>query len=801
MGVPQFFRFVQRKYPKIIHGVEHVDNLYLDMNGIIHPCTHPENAAQPKTEEEMFINIFEYIDHIIELTRPSFIFMAIDGPAPSAKQAQQRSRRFRSALENPPGAWDSNQITPGTPFMFNLTNALKMYVHSRLNDHPLWTQTVVMISDASVAGEGEHKICNFIRSLRLDSSYNPNTKHCVLGLDADLIMLGIATHEPNFYVMREDVLLLERLKRQAVDSGADKIDLGKFNNHPPYIFLSIPILREYLEIELDPNHSQWQLERALDDWVFLCFFVGNDFLPHLPSLEIREGALNLLVDLYKRHFKDTLHLTLNGKVLLDKVEILVTHLGKAEDEIFVKRKQQEDDREQRNQRQQQEQKDRAIEKQVIANNPGGISVEGGFNPLDHLVPVDQITDAVMTESTHKVLENRGQLRTANIDAAMALKMEIQAKKAVKHKLEIDEDHTNKKIKLDEDIVEEAPVDHVEFHKEGWRQRYYASKFKIDILKDFEKHQAITLNYIEGLCWVFEYYYLGCPSWQYVYRYHYAPFASDFNKIGDLKIDFNIGRPYRPLEQLMRVLPPASIEFIPKPWHALMTDEKSEIIDYYPLEFAIDLNGKKNSWQGVVLLPFVDDDRMSNALEKVINLLDTRDSILNQFGNDLLFVSDKHKAYNQICHLYGTKSNKMIDWDSGLKSYGIISATEFEGTPGSMVTYPDMLGDLGVVEDTGTIGMVFEMMTSSLIPFGLLNGAKLPNRELGSWDVDKIKNPRDTRNSGHILNNSRQQGNGNGRYNNHDNRQGNRYNNNNNNNNRYNNSNSNRPASNYSIFNK
>jgi 5'-3' exoribonuclease 2 len=133
--------------------------------------------------------------------------------------------------------------------------------------------------------------------------------------------------------------------------GAERTKYGENDEIGPniaakqnYIFVRLYVLREYLERELRmPNLPfEYDLERAIDDWVFMCFFVGNDFLPHLPSLEIREGAIDRLVNLYKDCvYKTKGWVTDSGFVNLERVQIILSQLGHAEDEIFKKRQKDE----------------------------------------------------------------------------------------------------------------------------------------------------------------------------------------------------------------------------------------------------------------------------------------------------------------------------------------------------------------------------------------------------------------------------------------------------------------------------
>ena len=104
MGVPAFYRWLSQKFekavlyakeeqPRIVDGTRipvdlsqpnpneyEFDNLYLDFNGIIHPCAHPEDRPAPATEEEMMVNIFRTVDRLFSLVRPrKMVYIAVDG--------------------------------------------------------------------------------------------------------------------------------------------------------------------------------------------------------------------------------------------------------------------------------------------------------------------------------------------------------------------------------------------------------------------------------------------------------------------------------------------------------------------------------------------------------------------------------------------------------------------------------------------------------------------------------------------------------------------------------------------------
>ncbi|XP_055322156.1 5'-3' exoribonuclease 2 homolog isoform X2 [Sitodiplosis mosellana] len=725
MGVPAFFRWLSRKYPSVIiecvenkiegpdgkwvpedaslpnpNGIE-FDNLYLDMNGIIHPCTHPEDKPAPKNEDEMMVAIFECIDRLFNIVRPrKVLYMAIDGVAPRAKMNQQRSRRFRASKETaekqlevsrikekllsvgaivppekPKGEhFDSNCITPGTPFMDRLSKCLHYYVHDRLNNNPAWKGLKVFLSDASVPGEGEHKIMDFIRRQRGQPNHDPNTQHVLCGADADLIMLGLATHEPNFTIIREE--FLPNKPRPCEVCGSTSHEMSSCEGLMPatmnetaaaaasevkFIFVRLSVLKEYLRRTLQmPNLPfQYDFERVLDDWVFLCFFVGNDFLPHLPSLEIREGAIDRLINLYKNCvYKTSGYLTNSGEVNLERVQMILRDLGMVEDDIFTQRQKREIQFRERNKANKKRKPDTPNFQNMHNSQFAPTQLGKGIKPQSISNIRNEIANIRRQDlQNDQKSELEKFLEPNDGSASQAAKPSGSRKR--KHDDAEDNEGADETTKLEaEEAEEEDPDanDEVRLWEAGFKDRYYESKFDVGP-DNLQFRYSVALQYVRGLCWVLKYYYQGCASWNWYFPYHYAPFASDFIHIAGLSTQFEKNtKPFNPLEQLMGVFPAASSVHVPRPWATLMSDPESTIIDFYPEDFKIDLNGKKFAWQGVALLPFVDEKRLIKALEPYYKLLTPEEVKRNQRGEDRLYVGPANKGYSQITTLYKKKTD-------------------------------------------------------------------------------------------------------------------------------------------------
>ncbi|KAL1965027.1 hypothetical protein VTN77DRAFT_6087 [Rasamsonia byssochlamydoides] len=871
MGVPALFRWLSAKYPKIISPVieeqpyevngevipvdttrpnpngEEMDNLYLDMNGIVHPCTHPEGKPAPANEQEMMLEIFKYTDRVVNMVRPRKLLMiAVDGVAPRAKMNQQRSRRFRSAQEAKEAdekreefrkllakqngtsedddlqehvikkTWDSNVITPGTPFMDILAASLRYWVAYKLNTDPAWEKLKVIISDATVPGEGEHKIMEFIRSQRASPDHDPNTRHVMYGLDADLIMLGLATHEPHFRVLREDVFFQESKPRtcqlcgqtghkaeecrgRAKEKSGDFDEKQKATTLKPFIWLHVSVLREYLAAELyvPQQPFPFDLERALDDWVFMCFFVGNDFLPHLPSLDIRENGIDTLIAIWRDNIPLMGgYVTKDGTVNFKRAQLILQGLAKQEDAIFRRRRQVEERKLANERRRKQEEKMRNEERarkrrrsspsyesyESPTGNSGNKSRGGDFaapSDVPLITPSRGHLSKETRELTHSLVVNRGAIYKANMankSAAAALKSQLL--KGAQGDTDLANSASNgndapddtpeqtspsilgkrkAEIMEDEDDIEtgtpgrdsppplkeedELPPDTVRLWEEGYADRYYEQKFGADP-KDLEFRHKVARAYAEGLQWVLLYYFQGCPSWTWYYPYHYAPFAADFVDIGDMEVHFEKGKPFKPFEQLMGVLPASSNHALPEIFHDLMVDPNSEIIDFYPEEFEIDLNGKKFAWQGVVLLPFIDEKRLLAAMEKKYPLLTEEEKARNTEGRDILLISDRHPLYKELATNFYSKKQGAPKYKLNTRiSGGLAGKVERHENyiPHSSLVAPFEDDNMPVIEDDRSMTVYYEIPKSVHTHKSmLLRGVKFPPPKLDQAEIQMVK---------------------------------------------------------------
>jgi 5'-3' exonuclease len=83
---------------------------------------------------------------------------------------------------------------------------------------------------------------------------------------------------------------------------------------------------------------KFDIERIIDDFIFFCFFIGNDFLPALSALDISEGSLDHLINFYKKLLPEmTDYITNQGQIYWDRAEPFIAILGQHEHSVFISR--------------------------------------------------------------------------------------------------------------------------------------------------------------------------------------------------------------------------------------------------------------------------------------------------------------------------------------------------------------------------------------------------------------------------------------------------------------------------------
>ncbi|XP_073013753.1 5'-3' exoribonuclease 3-like [Typha latifolia] len=780
MGVPSFYRWLVGKYPKVVVnaieedvvdysnpnpvGMEY-DNLYLDMNGIIHPCFHPEDEISPPTTyDEVFIAIFKYIDRMIRIVRPrKLLYMAIDGVAPRAKMNQQRSRRFRTAKEaaiveeeerrlrkefeeeqkevlpkQKHEVSDSNVITPGTIFMEKLSHALEYYIRLRLNSDTGWKELKVILSDANVPGEGEHKIMSFIRAQRSSIGYDVNTSHCLYGLDADLIFLALASHEIYFSILREDIIMRDRQEhcQALIDTSLLAKEQETFKprkflpTKKPYQFLNIWTLREYLELDLmipDPPFSI-DVERIIDDFVFLCLLTGNDFLPHIPSLEIQEVAIDLVIEVYKKMFNKMGGYLIDSSKIKDKkaayikvsrVERFVAEVGTYEERIFSRRYEL-----------QQKLLRRLMNERLAKEDANGNNSDNWQDSPGSFMP-DTFKVKCVISSTGSGSEMAG-----NADRSDVLKNTAELRIKLKDILRSKQDLFKGGVLHNGTVKLGSP---------GWKSRYYSEKFSVKSSDEIESvRKRMVEKYMEGLCWVLRYYFAGVCSWSWYYPFYYAPFASDFKCLSCSKIVFKLGSPFKPFDQLMAVLPPQSDAALPKAYMPLMSDRDSTILKFYPTDFEVDTDGIRFLWQGIAKLPFIEEEQLLAATKILEKDLSVDETNRNVFRQDKIFTRScstlglKISSSLTPSNCPSEKEDEKIPIDSeSCQVSGFLSRCDDELVRGILSSLLERMEDSYITEDHTTSAIFLNPDSTCNVPRLLENVIK-PEKTLSPDDI--IKKP-------------------------------------------------------------
>ncbi|KAJ2850885.1 exonuclease II Exo2 [Coemansia brasiliensis] len=260
MGIPGLWRWLQQLCCSACRTTTFLDlatphSLFVDLNSTIHKSARQSNGN--------IASILDAIDDIVKQVQPQqLLFLSIDGVPPRLKERLQRERRARpqsAKSENwTDPAFSAYFVTPGTKWMRQLESQLCRYIGEKRQSDRVWSNLKVIFSGCRDPGEGEQKIIEFIRQKHSPQQY----RHVVWSNDADTVLLALSAHVPSVTVVSErsrgsgstySIVDVDELRKLIFQRYAPQTELGALQN----------------------------IERIVDDLVFLTFFIGNDFVPPL----------------------------------------------------------------------------------------------------------------------------------------------------------------------------------------------------------------------------------------------------------------------------------------------------------------------------------------------------------------------------------------------------------------------------------------------------------------------------------------------------------------------------------------
>jgi len=345
MGIPSYFSYIIKNYSNIIRNIEYFiknqisfDSLYMDCNSIIYDSAHFLEKEHPEIKEEDFEDVLikmvikKMEDYIFFIKPKKMVYMAFDGVAPMGKMEQQRKRRYMSLIisklplpENKASKFNTVLITPGTKFMDKFSDIIEK--HFLKNDEKFGVERLIL-SSPNEPGEGEHKIFHYMKN---NSEYVKNDIVALYGLDSDLIMLSL------LHLYRVNNI---HIFREAPEFIKSAIPINSYKPSDLY-FLDVLKLCKGIVTEMDDNCDMTRI----NDYVFISFFLGNDFLPSMIGMNLRGSGMLIIMKAYKK--KKEKVIKEGGKIDWKSVKSVLCEISKNEEEEIKKEYEEREKKEKR----------------------------------------------------------------------------------------------------------------------------------------------------------------------------------------------------------------------------------------------------------------------------------------------------------------------------------------------------------------------------------------------------------------------------------------------------------------------